>query len=681
MSRWLPWLDRNSLLAVFLVAGLGVFLTLYRIGEPLRSASYNTLFALRPTIPVTNALVVFIDEESHRELDQPLNAPWDRRLHARLLRRLKAAGARAVVFDVVFVDSKSRDPERLEADRELAAASAEHGVVVVGANPLPVKKSKGRIEPDVDLPYEALRNAVDDRWGVVEMRPDYDQVVRTHPPSYYPFKHSLAWQTALLMDAPVVRGTNDTQLERAETTERWLNYYGPANWLLHLSYFQALDPAQAPDHFFKDRIVFIGSSTMTKYSNDRKDSYISPFGQFRLEEDDQFISGVEIQATTTLNLLRGDWLRWPGRRFEIVLALAAGTLAAVGLLKLRPAWATVAAGSGCVGITVGVLVVFARWHLWFAWLIPVIQVLAAWLFSLVANSVRLYVHNKLLEQTLSLYVTPKLARKLAREGGGRLLKPGAEKQELTIFFSDIAGFTTITEGLDSNELAPLMNHYFETAVGRCIHPTDGTVVKYIGDAIFAFWNAPEPQPDHAVRACEAALLFRSQVLHEINGRELLTRIGLHTGFANVGNFGSTTRVDYTALGENINLASRMEGLNKHLGTETLLTGNTFSQVGGKFHTRYLGKFKLKGFERVVEVHELVGSVSAENRFADRDRRFTAGVGAFQKGDLDGARRCFQDVLGIVPADGPTRFYLHILSEMSPDPVAADWTGSIELHEK
>lgn len=681
MSRWLPWLDRNALLAVLWVAGLGVFLTLYRIGEPLRSASYNTLFALRPTVPVTNALVLFMDEESHRELDQPLNAPWDRRLHARLLRRLKAAGARAVVFDIVFVDTKSRDVERLDADRELAAACVEQGAVVVGANARLVKKSKGRIEPDVDLPYEGLRNAVEDRWGMVAMYPDYDQVVRTHSPSYYPFKHSLAWQTALLMDVPVVRGTNDAQLERTETSERWLNYYGPAYWLPHLSYFQAMDPTLSPDHFFKDRIVFVGASTFTKFSGERKDSYISPFGQFRREDDDQFISGVEIQATAALNLLRGDWMRWPGRRFEILLALVAGGVAAVGLLQLRPAWATVAAGLGVMGVTVTALALFVRLHLWFAWLIPVVQLLAAWLFSLVANSVRLYVHNKLLEQTLSLYVTPKLARKLAREGGGRLLKPGAEKQELTIFFSDIAGFTSISEGLDSNELTPLMNHYFETAVDRCIHPTDGTIVKYIGDAIFAFWNAPEPQPDHAVRACEAALLFRSQDLLQINGRELLTRIGLHTGVANVGNFGSTTRVDYTALGENINLASRMEGLNKHLGTDTLLTGDTFSQVQGRFNTRYLGRFMLKGFERVVEVHELIGLLSVQNRFADRDQRFAAGVSAFQKGDLAGAGRCFLEVLALAPADGPSHFYLQNLSEMPSGSVASDWTGSIELHEK
>ena len=124
-----------------------------------------------------------------------------------------------------------------------------------------------------------------------------------------------------------------------------------------------------------------------------------------------------------------------------------------------------------------------------------------------------------------------------------------------------------------------MNDYVQGAVGKCIHATDGTVVKYIGDAIFAFWNAPDPQNDHAVRACEAALKFREQSRLPVAGKKLVTRIGLHTGVANVGNFGSETGVDYTAIGENINLALRMEGLNKHLGTDVLITGDVKKEIG------------------------------------------------------------------------------------------------------
>src|SRR6266852_3730122 len=160
--------------------------------------------------------------------------------------------------------------------------------------------------------------------------------------------------------------------------------------------------------------------------------------------------------------------------------------------------------------------------------------------------------------------------------------------------------------MDSDQLARGMNQYFQNAVAGCIHPTDGTVVKYIGDAIFAFWNAPEAQPDHELRASRAALRFQKQEAQYLNGQPLITRIGLHTGVANVGNFGSTERVDYTALGENINLASRMEGLNKHLGTDILITRETQEAASENITTRFAGHFRLKGFEKAVAVYELLG---------------------------------------------------------------------------
>ena len=192
-----------------------------------------------------------------------------------------------------------------------------------------------------------------------------------------------------------------------------------------------------------------------------------------------------------------------------------------------------------------------------------------------------------------MYLSPKLVKKFSSDRD--LLKIGAKTQMLTILFTDIASFTSISEGMSGDDLAHHMNKYFQTAVSQCIHATDGTIVKYIGDAIFAFWNAPEDQLDHAFRACEAALRFRDQPPQYMNNRELVTRLGLHTGEANVGNFGSTERVDYTALGENINLASRMEGLNKYLGTIVLITGETQKEINGRLNTRFIGDFQLKGF--------------------------------------------------------------------------------------
>src|SRR5208337_4802808 len=207
---------------------------------------------------------------------------------------------------------------------------------------------------------------------------------------------------------------------------------------------------------------------------------------------------------------------------------------------------------------------------------------------------------------------------------------------------------------------------------HCIHETDGTVVKYIGDAIFAFWNAPDPQGDHAFLACDAALRFRALPVQIVNGRELVTRIGLHTGVANVGNFGSTARVDYTAIGENINLASRMEGLNKYLGTRVLITADTQQAAGPRLATRYMGLFRLKGFERAVGVYELIARQEQEGASRPLREGFAAALEHLTRREFDAAEAAFRQVLEISPEDGPSKFYLEQIIELRATELPADW---------
>jgi len=347
---------------------------------------------------------------------------------------------------------------------------------------------------------------------------------------------------------------------------------------------------------------------------------------------------------------------------------------------MRPMESSVAVLMLAFGAAAVNYLMFAHLHRWFAWEIIVLaQLPIAWVFSVSFNSVQLYVEKQKVEQSLSLYLSPKLVKKFANNP--KLLKPGAEKQMLTILFSDIASFTNISEGMDSDDLARSMNDYFQIAVHNCIHATDGTVVKYIGDAIFAFWNAPELQSDHSFRACEAALRFRDQPPQFMNGRELVTRIGLHTGVANVGNFGSMTRVDYTALGENINLASRMEGLNKYMGTRVLITADTRQAAGPKIITRYLGLFRLKGFERAVGVHELTGRLEQEAVSRDLRELFARALAALATGDFAAAEAAFHRVLELSPKDGPSLFYLHQIEELRHETLPPDWKGEITLKEK
>jgi adenylate cyclase len=378
--------------------------------------------------------------------------------------------------------------------------------------------------------------------------------------------------------------------------------------------------------------------------------------------------------------LRGDWLTRTSSKTEYGLLIFAGIVFGFGLSLFRPLPAVFLAAVGGLAVAGAAQMLFNYDRIWFPWMIIVAaQIPIALLWSVVTNSVQLYVQNRLYEHSLRMYLPPKLVKKFS--SNKELLKPGAKKQTLTLFFSDIADFTSISEGMDSDELAALMNAYFQSAVGDCIHKTDGTVVKYIGDAIFAFWNAPEGQADHAKLACEAALRFAELNEREIHGHHLHTRIGLHTGVANVGNFGSQERVDYTALGENVNLASRLEGLNKMLGTERLISGQTRAEVGDSLVTRALGSFQLKGFESLVEAHELVGWAGQAEASREWREQFAQALDQYQQRNLDLAQIGFRRVLEIRPDDGPSKFYLKQIDERIKQDASSIWLAHTIILEK
>ena len=641
-----------------LAAAIGVVLVEFSLGNGLKFASYDLLFAFRPNIKPTEALIVYMDDDAYTALNQNPAEIWDRNLHARLLDRLTESEAAAVVFDIHF-SGLGPDPE---ATTNLARAISRNGRVILGAD----VARPGTLTPNIDIrkriipPYEALSDAAAEI-GSIELDPSYDLVVRKHLRSHPDDLVLPLSEAALNPGKPRLSGAS---------SERWINYYGPPGAIPHISYHRALD---APGKVFNGKVVFIGARLLTKLAGERKDEFRSPYSLWLKE--DPFISGVEIQATKFLNLQRQDWLRRLAPRVEQGIVALVGLLAGLGLVRLRP-WSavsvTILAGLIIFGLS---YLLFSGSNLWFPWLIPfVAQLPLAVACSIVYRSVQLYVDNKLLEQSLARHLSPARAKQLLHQR--ELLQPGAEKQLLSIMFTDIADFTKVSEGMDSAELAKLMNNYFEEAIS-CVYATDGFLVKLIGDAMFAIWNAPLEQPDHTQRVFRTALLLQERVatFRAPNGIVLHTRIGIHTGVADVGNFGSAKRFDYTAIGESINLASRLEGLNKHLGTTILASRDAQAAVASKFHFRCVGRFRLKGFEKAVEVHELVAEP------AEWQTIFSEALQNFAAGHLDEAEDRLCRVLKLCPDDGPTQFYLAQLSRLRGQALPSNFKGDIELQEK
>jgi adenylate cyclase len=664
-------ISRNLVAAVFgalLATSVGLCLHAYNVGRGLVNHSYELQLVARGEVRASEAVIVYMDEVSHSALKQPLNAQWDRSLHARLINRLTAAGAKAIVFDIVFSDTDALHPE---ADVQMANAIKDSGRVVLGIDVvrLGLKDKQGF------RPIEVFLQPAADA-GSTEVLADSDLVVRRlHTWDDDLGIPSLSWATASFL------GVKATKEENTRQASRWMNYYGPPHFLPSVGYAEALDPAAVEDSFFRDKVIFIGARLLTKFAGERKDEFAHPFSYWLERERGMmnFIAGVEIQATAFLNLLRGDWLSRLPLATERAVIVGLGLLFGFGLVRLRPVMAVVVGLGGLAIVVAALQVLFNQKLIWFPWLIVLVQIIIALAWSILFNSVQFYVHKRLLEHTLSLYLSPKLVKKFA--GNPKLLKPGAEEQVISIFFSDIADFTELSRHLDSDALARLMNQYFETAVSKCIHHTDGTVVKYIGDAIFAFWNAPEAQPDHPWRACAAALRFRDQVTQVVDGKPLRTRIGIHSALARVGNFGSAERVDYTALGESVNLASRLEGLNKFLGTECIISRETREGIGDRLVTRPLGLFQLKGFGEPVEAHELVGWPEEEEQTRPWRESFAQALADYQARNLESAERGLRRTLELRPGDGPSESYLARLEELRAQSLPSNWDTHTIMREK
>ncbi|HEY0552369.1 MAG TPA: CHASE2 domain-containing protein, partial [Verrucomicrobiae bacterium] len=354
--RWSAWLF------ALMVAALGWYLLNFDFGSGLVNLSYDLLHILRPKIPAGEAVIVYLDEKSHIDLVQPLNAPWDRALHAQLIDGLTVAGARAIVMDIVFSDA---NPDKAEADQKLADAMKRSGRVIIGADHVGLSDGIKQYVKPAEL-FET--NAV--AYGSVEMWLSRDLIVRGQAPNEQ--LPSISWEAAKFLAAPVTGQMDAEKFEPSidlKVPHSWVQYYGPPNWLKSMRYSDALQTA-ATNSFFSNKVVFIGAKVITKLQNERNDAYRNPYSFWMTQKEDApLIFGVEIQATMFLNILRSDWLRrWP-LATESWIMIVVGALSGYGLLRLRPIIAILVAVAALGAVVFISRELFIRNLTWFPWLI------------------------------------------------------------------------------------------------------------------------------------------------------------------------------------------------------------------------------------------------------------------------------------------------------------------------
>jgi len=253
--------------------------------------------------------------------------------------------------------------------------------------------------------------------------------------------------------------------------------------------------------------------------------------------------------------------------------------------------------------------------------------------------------------------------------------------DVTLMFTDVAGFTTVSEQLPPDVLARALGRYFEVMTAA-VHGGGGTVDKYIGDAVMALWNAPEPRPGHPLEACRAALACLEATRSLMSGPEwsglppFHTRIGLHRDEVMVGHFGAPDRLSYTALGDGVNLASRLEGLNKAYDTSILVSQTVRESVGDALPFRLLDVVAVKGKSRGVRVYELLGP---EGAAPDTVRAYEEAFALYQRRDFAGALAALAD--GALADDPPSRILLARCRRYAAEPPPAGWDGTYVAREK
>ena len=637
-------------------------------GEALARLSYDLPFLIRGAVDAPDACIVYLDEGSATVLGQH-DTVWDRRLHTQLLRRLEADKPRAVFFDIVFKDSSS-DPG---VDRDFADAIRKNGHVFLAAgsesNAGASLAGGSRVRSTQVLPPPAILRKAAAGWGHITFDPlDADFGVRRIPAGTDTVPFAM-WRMAKQLGAPL------TDTPEARAAPRWMNYYGDAGKFPSLPYDRALNPDDSPG-FFRDRVVFVGGRSTLSGLDLGKDDFRTPYGLL----GDAFSSGVEVHLTAFENLLHGEWLTRLDENREPWLILATGIVLGGMLPRFRPHIAALLALAAFAGIAALALWMFGQRQMWFAWCVPAfVQTPVALVWAVGARYFLEERRRRALRQAFGHYISPHIADRIAESDFD--LEPGGTVTEVSVIFTDLEGFTPLSEELSQPELITQVLVKYFTQTTAPILENDGTIINFVGDAVTAVWGAPLAEPDHARKAALAACRLHESARIEVDGRVLRTRVGLHTGRVLTGNIGSAERFDYAVVGDPVNFASRLEGLNKRLGTNVLISDAIRQKLGDEFSVRRVGEFRVVGKRDTCVVHELLGLASAGPR-APWCESFENGVAAFCSGDLDAAARAMRETIELHGGiDGPAQFYLAQIETLRRNALPADWNGVINFTEK
>lgn len=669
-----------------------------------------------------DVIIISISDKSETTL--PERFPFPRSYYARAVHNLNRAGAKAIGIDLTFEQPDARGPNH---DTELFKAIQQYRNVVV-AGKTDLKRDEATVQREEEN-FHSIFYSADSSVGSVFVPNDVDGVYRRYMPfakmpgqeRYIP---SFAFavlnkvieqpSTAHAENTPDAFVIGDHRVPKYDDVSMLINYYGPAGKtfkefdivnILDDREFQTVEEKdlQTPinvfddpdygllhDGTFKDKIVLIGP-----YFSESKDLFNVSVSEEGMSERNQMY-GVELHANALQTLLHQNYVRQVSIPQEslLILLLSLFTFVVVSSLKsIRTQHAfivEIAAVIIAAGLIDGILILsyftFAEYNLVF----PVVTLIAAVILNYVGSAVYQYLTERkqktMIKGMFSQYLNPSVVNELIAHP--EKLRLGGEKKELSVFFSDIASFTNFSEKLDAVELVQLLNEYL-SSMTDIILKNDGTLDKYVGDAVMAVWGAPMELPNSAMNACRAALQMQESV-HAMDAKwkeegkpELIVRMGINTDVMVVGNVGGSKRFDYTVIGDAVNLGSRMEGANKTYNTRIMISERTQELVKDEMICRELDLLVVKGKTKPIRVFELVAE---RKNFKDEKKLqvievYQRGLEQYRQRKFKEALQTFYDALQIDEDDGPSQLYFIRTDKYIKSPPPDDWNGVFELKTK
>ncbi|WP_306752783.1 CHASE2 domain-containing protein [Paracoccus actinidiae] len=572
-----------ALLAISVAAAASV-LSQLPAWQLLEARAFDHLSMIAPPPrPADTPLVVAIDEPSFSEIGQQW--PWSRDIHARLVTALRDAGARTIALDLVFAD-----PSEPGADAALAAAVGPDTVLAADERILEMPQAIQLLRTD-PLPTLLEAGAVA---GVSTIPLDRDGTVRRFPQQPDSLARALLERRSLAVPVTPPRAL--------------IQFYGPARSTPTVSYYQALDPEGfLPPGLFMGRNVIVGFSLQAAPTADQGggDAFTTP----ATVRSGTLVAGAEIHATLVANLVAGDWIQAASLSSRLSEIFLAAMLAMALLWSGTRRWHILSLVLGLAVLPLACWLALRLGRLW----LPPLAPMAAFAVTAVGQTLRDFAAERRLRAGLtrafSHYLAPALVERLAADPGA--LRLGGESREITVLFCDIRGFTTLAEHLQAQpERLTMILHRLMEPLSQAVLAENGTIDKYIGDCLMAFWNAPLDVPDHAARAVAAGrrMIAAVAALNEDFAREgiapLSIGIGINTGTCIVGNMGSGARFDYSAIGDAVNLAARLEGMTKDQGVPLIAGEGTAAAIGRDGGLRFLADVNVRGRSTATKIFSL-----------------------------------------------------------------------------